>query len=267
MAKAIADNTEACRVSGRLATLHRVLAEAGLLFDDLQTPIDDRRMRQRLVRFWQNGAIELTDSQRQARDIMGENFHCYRAWLTLGFYLLASELMEKLSVIPFSAKVLEEAKDDYLLFPDPGAPIRLMYGGLEKLGIAAPCNEAWFFKRNCDFVNQRRNPRWRLVKKAPVADPYYGRDSSVIFPKTGYRWPEARTLVMAVVAQYLDCQELLYPTETKSSSRIESGNGCPIVGVSTGSGKIILAAYDTCPCDLMSFGLEIKPDLAGKCNP
>lgn len=44
------------KVIGRLAKWYRVMREAGLTFDDLQTPITDAAMRKRLIQNWQAGA-------------------------------------------------------------------------------------------------------------------------------------------------------------------------------------------------------------------
>jgi len=59
MGKSIADqevNTvDASKVIGRSAECLRRLMEAGLSYADLQRPIDDPEMRDRLVRFWKSG--------------------------------------------------------------------------------------------------------------------------------------------------------------------------------------------------------------------
>ena len=70
MAKTIANQIPPSKVSGRLATLHRILEEAGLSYEDLQRPIDDPEMRKRLVRFWRSGGFEPTASQKLARAIL-----------------------------------------------------------------------------------------------------------------------------------------------------------------------------------------------------
>jgi hypothetical protein len=57
MAESIANlNVSPSQVSGKLATWHRVMEEAGLSYEDLQAPIDDPEMRERLVTAWKNGA-------------------------------------------------------------------------------------------------------------------------------------------------------------------------------------------------------------------
>lgn len=57
MGKTIANQISPSQVSGRLATWHRVMEEAGLTYDDLQKPIDDPKFRKELLNFWQTGKI------------------------------------------------------------------------------------------------------------------------------------------------------------------------------------------------------------------
>ena len=62
MAKFIVNQATPSQVSGRLATWHRVMEEAGLEYDDLQVPIDDPSFRSSLVEFWRcRGAIAALD--------------------------------------------------------------------------------------------------------------------------------------------------------------------------------------------------------------
>jgi|GEM_PF-1016537 len=58
MENTIANQATPSQVTGRLATWHRLMEEAGLTYDDLQTPIDDPGLRQRLVRFWRSGCTD-----------------------------------------------------------------------------------------------------------------------------------------------------------------------------------------------------------------
>jgi hypothetical protein len=55
-------NQELSKVLGRANECMRRLIEAGLTFEDLQSPIDDPQMRERLVRYWKNPIIALARS-------------------------------------------------------------------------------------------------------------------------------------------------------------------------------------------------------------
>ena len=58
MGRTIANQATPSQVSGRLATWHRVMEEAGLEYEDLQVPIDDPNFRSSLVEFWRRrGAV------------------------------------------------------------------------------------------------------------------------------------------------------------------------------------------------------------------
>ena len=63
MGRTIANQATPSQVSGRLATWHRVMEEAGLEYDDLEVPIDDLNFRNSLVEFWRNrGAVPAVSS-------------------------------------------------------------------------------------------------------------------------------------------------------------------------------------------------------------
>src|SRR3989344_5706967 len=50
-------NITPSQVTGRLATWHRLMEEAGLTYNDLQIPIDDPEFRQNLIAFWQSRTL------------------------------------------------------------------------------------------------------------------------------------------------------------------------------------------------------------------
>lgn len=61
MGKTIVNQATPSQVTGRLATWHRVMEEAGLEYDDLQVPIDDPNFRSLLVQFWRRrGVVAVT---------------------------------------------------------------------------------------------------------------------------------------------------------------------------------------------------------------
>lgn len=62
MEKTIANQATPSQVTGRLATWHRVMEEAGLEYDDLQTPIDDPNFRGLLVEFWRRRGVVIVSS-------------------------------------------------------------------------------------------------------------------------------------------------------------------------------------------------------------
>ncbi|MEK7580461.1 MAG: hypothetical protein AAB465_02540, partial [Patescibacteria group bacterium] len=54
-------NPDPAKVISRASECLRRLMEIGLSYEDLQTPIDDPEMRQRLVRYWQSNCVAATD--------------------------------------------------------------------------------------------------------------------------------------------------------------------------------------------------------------
>jgi hypothetical protein len=110
MARTIANLTVSpSKVSGRLATLHRVLEEEGLLWEDFQKPIDDPELRRRLVRFWKSGGFEPTTSQKLAKAIMPAGcFFGPEEWLThfSGKVKFTKSDLARISEIPWSEEEL-----------------------------------------------------------------------------------------------------------------------------------------------------------------
>lgn len=67
--QAVVEVFDDVKVIRRLANWYGVMREAGLVFDDLQTPITDPEMRKRLVRNWQAGAPDPEVTPAQPREM------------------------------------------------------------------------------------------------------------------------------------------------------------------------------------------------------
>ena len=167
------------KVIARTSECMRRLIEAGLTYDDLQRPIDDPDMRNRLVRFWQSGGYEPTTTQKLARAIGIPVFGIEEAVQHFGVKPTRTQL-SALAEIPFTEAELRECKDTHILvavFPMSILEIRGKVSGSQRLFY----DQGWYNKQV--FAKEKGKTEWRLVRKTPI-------DSSI--SKT---WPEQQALL------------------------------------------------------------------------
>lgn len=161
------------QVSGRLGTWHRVMEEAGLTYDDLQTPIDNPDFRKRLVQFWHGG--EATGLPAPAEVVSQDEF--------MGMFILPERQLEL---------VRQRNADRTWGFTDEdftklGEPPAWPSGRLSAVVLEVSLDtvqktfeEAWHFTKAC----QPDNWRWPEVK----SDPKLLRLLSGIQHQHGLRW-------------------------------------------------------------------------------
>ncbi|HJX45911.1 MAG TPA: hypothetical protein VJ399_01950 [Patescibacteria group bacterium] len=124
MADTIA-NRDVSRVLGKLNEWWDRMAQAGLEFDNLQTPITDTAFRERLADFWLSGALVESSQQVRAREIMGDHFYgigdlirYFREGFEFDdFSPLTYPYQQALTKIPFSAHQLMKYRKTHILFP------------------------------------------------------------------------------------------------------------------------------------------------------
>jgi hypothetical protein len=220
MNKNIANQPTPSQVSGRLATWHRVMEEAGLGYDDLQKPINDPGLRLRLVNFWKFNCFEPTISQKRAREIMGKNFFgVEEAQKHFGVNPTRQQLAA-LSEIPFSESVLEQSKNTHVLVAVFPLSILEIRGKVEHKLFYSHEN-AWYDKQS--FAKERGEITWQLVRKDPVNDSIsknwqeqqslIGKDDEV---------PSAQVMVYTIIGHYLATGERLFENTYVSTSSMDS---------------------------------------------
>jgi len=104
--KTIVNQVSFSKVSGKLATLHRVLEEAGLTYNDLQVPIDDPKFRERLVSFWLTKGFQPSISQEIARVIMGKNYYGSINWAKDFGVNFTKKQLREIEKFPYNEDIL-----------------------------------------------------------------------------------------------------------------------------------------------------------------
>lgn len=167
------------KVVSRLAEWFRRMSESGLSIDDLQDPIDDPAMRNRLVTCWKSRAYIPTFSQLRARSIMGpKNFlgveevfsrllvSSKRIWYT-------DEQLLRLAVIPWGESYLHERRHTHVLVA--GYPVSITelcseydyYNACFRTHISTgPFYDGW--QREEAFAKPKLDVRWYLLRKEAV---------------------------------------------------------------------------------------------------
>ncbi len=234
MKESIANQMSPSQVSGKLATWHRVMEEGGLTYDDLQKPIDDPVMRQRLIRYWRAGAPDC------AREIMGANyFGIEEARAYFGIKPLDRELLA-LAEIPFAEETLEECKDTHILaaiFPlcirdiPYRADSRLLYD------LQSYYDEP--------FTRYFSHASWQLIRKTPIQDSTeksYTEQQSLL--KGNEKIPSVKDMVYALIGHYLATHERLFGNIFVRCSDTFSDNRRVQIGRFDSGGIVICGGED-----------------------
>jgi len=122
MEKSIANQevstVDASKVIGRSAECLRRLMEAGLSYKNLQLPIDDPKMRDRLVRFWKSGGQEVkqavdsvarifVDYTKPLQRLIDDNhFNYVNSGITEEYFPIIKRLNNKVKIRVFSTQDL-----------------------------------------------------------------------------------------------------------------------------------------------------------------
>ncbi len=260
MEKSVA-NPEPAKVLARANECMRRLFEAGLSYNDLQTPINDPEMRGRLVQFWQSGGYEPTTTQKLARAIMGS--------LSAGGYFGIEEAIRHFGVkptlaqlatlaeIPFTEAVLQECKDTHILvavFPMSILDIRKR---VERKLFYSHEN-AWYNTQS--FAEKKGEARWRLIKKTPVLN------------STGKTWNEqkellneneeilkARVMVYTIIGHYLATGERLFRNVYVRCADLDSDDNRVNVGSFNQAGLYVNYWRDSYRYDYIGLASSIRP--------
>ncbi len=226
MEKSVA-NPEPAKVLARTSECMRRLMEAGLSFDALQLPIDDPKMRGRLVQFWLSGGYEATTTQRVARAIMGTNFFGIEE-VTQYFGVKPTKTqLAAFAEIPFTEAELQECRDTHVLiaiFPVSIIDIRKKVE--RKLFYSH--EDAWYNTES--FAKKKGKARWYLILKEPVPN-----STSKIWDEQqellneNEETPEARVMAYTIIGHYLVTGERLFENVYVRCADFDSGG--PRVGV------------------------------------
>lgn len=220
MAEPVANqNPTPSQVLGRANECLRRLLEAGLPFDALQKPIDDPKMRERLVGFWlMDGNKRFPNHVRprinesniqnpewlRAREIMGLNFFGLEEAVKFLFFGMnpSAKDLASLTHIPFSEETLEKCKKTHVLVCVlPLSIVDMCWKFRKSLNLNK-------YVRDCDiqiFAESEGSAEWVLLEKTPTRSlatigSQDERDERTL--KSEER-PDARTLVYAMLGYFL----------------------------------------------------------------
>ncbi len=211
------------KVIARTAECMRRLMDAGLTFDDLQTPIDDPDFRQRLVTFWRRGGIVVevqeTESQKAARAIMRTNFLGLPE-VVQHFGHVSEIPLATLAEIPFSEETLRACAETHVLVADIGLSI-LNVRQKARNGLFYP--QDWFNSEA--FAQETDKACWRLIRKTPVDSSRRKtwNEQMKLIPDSD-EVPSARQVINMIILHFLvNGERLLKTLYVRTSSNSSCG--------------------------------------------
>jgi hypothetical protein len=210
--------------------------------DLLQTAIEDQKLMDRLVRFWQRGGYEATIDQKNARAIMGKNFLGVEEAIERFKLQLTDQDISRLKEIPFSENVLREHKNTHILIADFGLSIVGIKARVDR-NLFYSKEDAWY--TNQAFAQKESKPIWRLIRKDIVASSIsktYSQQQSLL--TEGEETPEARAMVYTIILSYLVNGNRLFPNVYARCSDLASDGIRVNVGYFDSNGLHVLSNSD-----------------------
>lgn len=239
MEKSVVNQTSPSQVSGRLATWHRVMEEAGLTYEDLQTPIDDPKMRKKLVAFWKSVDFESTANQKRAREILP----VFGIEEAIKYFKIkpTSQQLSALAEIPFSEEVLQECKDTHVLvavFPMSVLDIR---GKVQDKGLFY--SQDWYNKQS--FAKERGECSWQLISKTSVDNltSKNWQEQQLLLTKDE-EVPDARIMIYTIIGYFLNTGERLFEKIYVRTSSVDSDGYRVSVGCVDSYGLLVGFSWD-----------------------
>lgn len=194
------------KVIARTSECLRRLIEAGLTYEDLQSPIDDPQMRARLVNFWRSGGYEPTTDEKMARAIGIPVFDVQEAIQHFKVKPTKAQLAA-LSVIPFSEQELREVKDTHILV----AVFPMSILDVRKVNNKLFYSETGGWYESEKFAKDKGEAGWHLVRKTIVSNSTrknWNEQQSLLGDNEEI--PTARVAVYTIIGHYLNTGEKLF---------------------------------------------------------
>ena len=191
------------------------LESAGLTGDLAQRIIDSpgNNLARRVVAFIETGGFERSVSQQYARTIMRQNYFGVEEAIRHFGVKPEEWQVAALDDVPFPEEVLLAHKDTHLLcavFPVPFEQMVEKVRGKVSV-IEDERDTGWSDESLLDPSSTFMYPRWRLIRKQPVAGSFAKtwREQQELIPE-GENVPQAHTLIYAVLGYYLETTERLF---------------------------------------------------------
>jgi hypothetical protein len=232
-------NPSPAQVIGRASECMRRLMEAGLTYDALQQPIDDPKMRERLVGFWLSGGFQPTTSQEMARQVMSRSFFGVEEAIRHFKVRPSKKDLETLDQIPFTQEELQQVKDTHLLvavFPFSLLQIR------EKA-------ENLFYKQDWynsqAFAKEQGKTEWVLVRRDIVANSTSKAwsDQQKLLAENE-EVPLVRVMAYAIIGHCLATGERLFPSVYARCQDLSSGGRRVFLGFFDSDGLCVFRYPD-----------------------
>ncbi len=200
--------------------------------------------------------IELTDSQKEAKAIMGKNFFGTQEAATHFGAKWTQEQLDALATIPFSDEVLEASKDTHVLvagYPMSLIQVRSKANKAKKGKLFYTPSGGWY-DTQAFATKTKVEVRWYLIRKKPVdnsTSKSWDEQQALLKDEST---PTACVMTYAIIGHFLNTGERLFENIYVRCSDIASDGDRVYVGYFDASGLGVLRVWDD--YRLSSLGLS-----------
>ena len=222
------------------------LEAAGLSSELAQKVVDakNNELGQKVVKLIEDYGFN-PESQKRAREIMGNNFFGVKEAMKYFGIVPTSKQLKYYSEIPISEEILKHFKDEYLLVADFGLSIVEINKKTERAPYYISRDDMdELERRKLKFIRDCEKASWQLICKKPV-DFSSSRDFNrqKVLLESNEVIPSARTLVYAVIGHKLAVDELLFSNFFVRTSTVYGPDQHVRIG-SFGEGVAIVGYHD-----------------------
>lgn len=253
----IASQPSTAEILRRYAECHGRLEGAGLSYDDLQLPINNKEARRRLVGFWKCGARGPTGAHLRAREGVTTPMVDIIDMASIFGINPPDEYFSRMNFLPFRDGILSSYGREGVLFPGFPISAREMFEKFPDYFFQHHRSGEWFHR---DFANQKVESRWYLICSSRVRNTL-GMEFSLQKEKLveGEEVPTLSEMVfMAILSRELwGKMHCNLPEETHLRCSHFGRGGYPLFG-NSGKGIEVLMDSETLNYSSPSIGLAAK---------
>lgn len=209
-----------------------------------------------VARFMVNGGYEATTSQKNAKKIMGKNYHGPEVAIKHFGVSFSKQDLAYLADVPFSEETLRACKKTHILVAVPALSIiEIRTQTKQKLFYS----QDWYDKQQ--FAHQKGTIGWRLIRKTPVENSTSKNwEEQLALLGKEEEAPSAQVMVYTIIGHFLVTGERLFENVYVRCSDLDSDGVRVNVGGFDQHGLIVSSDWDDRRSGLLGLASGRKSD-------